>query len=123
MDILENIDCTGCESYRRYRGRAWGDPDRCCPPETICAQDAPDSGLCDRMAEAICSMANDGSLVDILTSDFLLSEDGQDLLIEWGFQGRRYDFSSAPYWYIPVDSRLEPVPYADEKAVYDAWFI
>jgi hypothetical protein len=122
VDIFEKMDCTGCENLKHIRGRAWGDPDRCYPPEDVCVKGCPEKGPCERMLSVINSLALDGALVTergYLADSEWLETAGEEL--DHHLAG--VDFSGAPYWWIPYTADENgPRPYKDEAAIYEEWF-
>jgi hypothetical protein len=125
MYIFDLMDCQDCRNAKEHKARTQGDPDQCYPGGIVCKQDAPDSGLCDRMVGVIRDYINDGCLSteygQFFTGEYLQDwqwDDGQPAEFKW------YDFSSATYYWVPDNLDTGKIlAYADEKAVYEDWFI
>jgi hypothetical protein len=131
MDIFNYMDCVDCDRYKHIPGRMDGEPEDCYPPEDICEEGAPGYGPCGRMLGVIEDMINDGQfetnsgfmatstfLEDCTLEDIGFCEENKPM---WWDNGT-VDFSSAFYWFISYDPEIVPVPYADEEAVYEAFF-
>jgi len=126
MHIEDIIDCRDCESYKVVSGRTWGDPDKCYPAETLCAEGASVSSPCDRMRGAVNDLILDGQLGDLL---------GYFIDAAWAKQVQQgdagcdvepwfmeFDFSSSAFWFIPYEEGKSPIPYKDEIALIRDWF-
>jgi len=114
MDIFDIVDCEKCESLRVYRARTHGDPNQCYPAEVVCLKDAPDSGPCERMLDAI---------HDAISGCGLETKDGQfytqDILREY-FPELALELSSVYYW-MSNDGGIKA--YKDVKEIFNAYFV
>jgi hypothetical protein len=126
MDIFSLMDCEGCPGLKRTHGRSCGDPDSCFLGEDSCSEGAPDDGPCERMLGVIKDLIYDGEL-DLYAgcihaggclADAQKHNELEDMDLE-RWQG--FDFSPAPYWFFP-DGEKQPVPFEDEKAVFEEFF-
>ena len=128
MDIFECMDCIDCPSYRRQAAHITADAYDSEPEEAECSDgDFGGDYPCDRMLGAINDRILDGELE---------TEHGRFIDREWAKQIQQgdtdcevepwfmdFDFSPAPFWWIPDRfTAEEPIPYKDEEEIYGAWF-
>ena len=97
MDIFDLVDCEGCPSCVSVFGE-----------RAVCRKGAPGEGPCGEMLDAM----RDAILVGRFER-FADRVSAVDM-----YEG--FDFSSAPYWYIPEHG--EPVPYTDIRGIYNELF-
>jgi hypothetical protein len=117
MDIFDYMDCVGCDSYR-YHHPTYDDPE-----EHICTEGAPDDGPCERMTEVIAERIcegeferSDGYFIDQAWAKTRQADEDESQRF------REFDFSSAPYWFIPTEEGKAPVAYKDETEVFEEYF-
>jgi len=127
MCIDELVDCVDCESYRVCPGHIRGDPDDCYPTEATCTEGAPENGPCARMLDAIRDKIDGDHVWQTAVGRFSTREQLQyeqgdkDDIIPDSF--RRFDFSSAPYWWLSGFDVSTVKPYQSELEVFNAVFI
>jgi hypothetical protein len=132
MDIFEIMDCVDCPSYDHHAECLTADPYGSEPEESVCSDgDFGRRHACGRMLGAINDLISDGELETgsgcFVSREWAEKErqGGHDSGAESWFTG--FDFSSAPFWWIPDDYALgevngEPMPYRSEQEIYDDWF-